>query len=102
MPELQKGESLNAFVGKYMGSKEARKSFPKAKQRAAVAYSEFRGKKKAAKSGSAKLDARKASEIRQRRQAGESLDSLSRSFEISKAMASKVGRGEAWKEGERK
>jgi hypothetical protein len=99
MPEPQKGESLNDFMGKYMGSKEAKKSFPKMKQRAAVAYSEFRGKKKVSNS---KLDARKADEIRQRRLAGESLDSLSRSFEISKAMASKVGRGEAWKQGERK
>jgi hypothetical protein len=99
MPEPKKGESLNDFMGKFMGSSEARKSFPKKKQRAAVAYSEFRGKKKAR---SSKLDSHKASEIRQRRQAGESLDSLSRSFEISKAMASKVGRGEAWKEGERK
>lgn len=40
MPEPQKGERLGAFVSKYMGSKEARKRFPKAKQRAAVAYSE--------------------------------------------------------------
>jgi hypothetical protein len=40
MPEPRSGQSLGAFVSKYMGSKEARKSFPKAKQRAAVAYSE--------------------------------------------------------------
>jgi hypothetical protein len=49
MPEPTKGESLSDFVGKYMGSKEARKSFPKQSQRAAVAYSEFRSKKKKAK-----------------------------------------------------
>lgn len=42
MPEPHKGESLGNFVSKYMGSKEARKHFPKAKQRAAVAYSEAR------------------------------------------------------------
>jgi hypothetical protein len=49
MPEPTKGESLSDFVGKFMGSKEARKSFPKDKQRAAVAYSEFKSKKKARK-----------------------------------------------------
>jgi hypothetical protein len=95
MPEPIKGESLSDFVGKFMGSKESRKSFPKSKQRAAVAYSEFRNSKK---KSSAKLDKQKAGEIRQRRQAGESLESLARHFEISKAMASKVGRGESWKE----
>lgn len=42
MPDPVKGERLGAFVSKYMGSKEARKRFPKAKQRAAVAYSEAR------------------------------------------------------------
>lgn len=42
MPEPTKGESLSGFVAKYMKSKEARKSFPKKKQRAAVAYSEAR------------------------------------------------------------
>lgn len=46
MPEPHKGESLSNFVGRYMGSKEARKSFPKQKQRAAVAYSEFKRKKR--------------------------------------------------------
>lgn len=48
MPDPAKHESLAAFVGRYMGSKEARKSFPKQSQRAAVAYSEYkRAKKKA-------------------------------------------------------
>ncbi len=42
MPEPTKGESLSGFVAKYMGSKEARKKFPKRSQRAAVAYSEGR------------------------------------------------------------
>lgn len=46
MPEPSKGESLSDFVSKYMGSKESRKSFPDQKQRAAVAYSVFRQRKK--------------------------------------------------------
>ena len=46
MPEPHKGESLSNFVGRYMGSAEAQKSFPKKKQRAAVAYSEFKRKKR--------------------------------------------------------
>jgi len=46
MPEPHKGEKLNTFVSRYMGSGEAQKSFPDQKQRAAVAYSEFRRKKK--------------------------------------------------------
>jgi hypothetical protein len=46
VPEIQKGEKLNAWVSKYMGSKKANKDFPDQKQRAAVAYSEWREKKK--------------------------------------------------------
>lgn len=46
MPSPAKGESLSGFVSKYMGSSEARKSFPKRAQRAAVAYSEYREAKK--------------------------------------------------------
>jgi len=46
MPEPQKGESLSGFVSRYMGSKRARKDFPKQSQRAAVAYSEYRRRKK--------------------------------------------------------
>lgn len=42
MPTPTKGEKLNHFIGRYMKSKEARKSFPKQSQRAAVAYSEAR------------------------------------------------------------
>lgn len=45
-PEPQKGESLADFVGKYVSSKESEKSFPNKKQRLAVAYSEFKRKKK--------------------------------------------------------
>ena len=46
MPEPQKGEPLNKFVSRYMGSKRAGKDFPNSKQRAAVAYSEYREAKK--------------------------------------------------------
>ena len=42
MPEPHRGEPLNKFISRYVGSKRARKDFPKAKQRAAVAYSEAR------------------------------------------------------------
>lgn len=45
-PKPQKGESLSEFMGRFMGSKEAERSFPKKKQRLAVAYSEFRARKK--------------------------------------------------------
>jgi hypothetical protein len=40
MPEPHRGEPLNKFIGRYVSSKEATKSFPKKKQRLAVAYSE--------------------------------------------------------------
>ena len=40
MPEPVKGEPLNRFISRYVSSKEAIKSFPKKKQRLAVAYSE--------------------------------------------------------------
>lgn len=39
MPSRAKGEPLNKFIGRYMRSKESRRSFPDPKQRAAVAYS---------------------------------------------------------------
>jgi hypothetical protein len=45
MPEPAKGEALGTFVQRYMGSKHARKKFPKKAQRAAVAYSEGRSAK---------------------------------------------------------
>lgn len=46
MPSVEKGEKLSDFVSRYMGSKKSRKDFPDQKQRAAVAYSEFREAKK--------------------------------------------------------
>jgi hypothetical protein len=46
MPSVEKGEKLSSFISRYMGSKRANKDFPDQKQRAAVAYSEWREKKK--------------------------------------------------------
>jgi len=46
MPNPTHGEKLQSFVSRYMGSEHAREKFPSQKQRAAVAYSEFRRKKK--------------------------------------------------------
>jgi hypothetical protein len=46
MPNPEKHESMNAYVSRFMGSKEALSSFPKQSQRAAVAYSKFRRRKK--------------------------------------------------------
>jgi hypothetical protein len=46
MPEPVKGEKLSDFIARYMGSKESRKSFPRKSQRAAVAYAEYRKRKK--------------------------------------------------------
>lgn len=46
MPEPRKGENLSKFMGRYMGSSEAERSFPNKKQRLAVAYSEFKRRKK--------------------------------------------------------
>ena len=45
MPEPVQHESLNAYVGRFMGSGEARKDFPKQSQRAAIAYSKYRKRK---------------------------------------------------------
>jgi len=42
MPARRAGEKLSNFIGRYMSSKHAQKSFPKQKQRLAVAYSEAR------------------------------------------------------------
>jgi hypothetical protein len=41
MPKPRKGEKEQKFVSRFMSSGEAINSFPEAKQRAAVAYSEF-------------------------------------------------------------
>ena len=46
VPTPAKGERMADFVGRFMGSQEARKTFPKQSQRAAVAYSEYRERKK--------------------------------------------------------
>lgn len=46
MPTPVKGEKLSTFMHRFMGSGEAKKSFPNAKQRIAVAESEYRARKK--------------------------------------------------------
>ena len=46
MPTPKTGENLSSFVSRYMGSGEAQKSFPKQSQRAAVAYSVYKRRKK--------------------------------------------------------
>lgn len=48
MPSPTRKESLSGFVSRYMGSVEGRRSFPDQKQRAAVAYSEYKRRKKKA------------------------------------------------------
>lgn len=42
MPKPNPGESEADFVARYMSSEEAKKAFPDAKQRSAVAYSEYK------------------------------------------------------------
>ncbi len=46
MPSPRKGESEKDFVNRYMNSAEAKRSFPDAKQRAAVAHSTYRNRNK--------------------------------------------------------
>ena len=46
MPEPSKGETLRHYMKRFMGSSEAGKSFPSAKQRVAVAYEMFKRRKK--------------------------------------------------------
>lgn len=46
MPEPRKGENLAHYIGRFIGSAEAEKSFPDKKQRMAVAYSLYKRKKK--------------------------------------------------------
>lgn len=46
MPEPHKGENLSKFISRFMRSGEVEKSFPKSKQRLAVAYSMFKKRKK--------------------------------------------------------
>ena len=44
MPEPTEGESQDKYVSRFVGSEEAKKSFPDIKQRLAVAYSKYRQK----------------------------------------------------------
>lgn len=53
MPYPKSGESQRNYLARFMGSGEAQNSFPDAKQRAAVAYSEYRRRKRR-KNGSQK------------------------------------------------
>jgi hypothetical protein len=46
LPTPKKGEKTKDFVGRFMGHAEANKTFPEAKQRAAVAYQTYRDTKK--------------------------------------------------------
>ena len=46
MPRPQASESLNNYLGRFMGSSEAKADFPKRKQRIAVAMSMYRRRKK--------------------------------------------------------
>jgi hypothetical protein len=46
MPEPSKGENLSHYLQRFMRSDEAEKSFPKSKQRYAVAMSMFKKRKK--------------------------------------------------------
>lgn len=49
MPHPKKGESMSDYIGRFMGSKEAKGDFPKRKQRVAVAKSMFKRRKKRGK-----------------------------------------------------
>jgi hypothetical protein len=46
MPHPTKGETMGHFLGRFMGSGEARSDFKDPKQRAAVAYSMYRKRKR--------------------------------------------------------
>lgn len=46
MPKPESGEKLSTFLHRFLKSGEAKKSFPNAKQRIAVAESEYRARKK--------------------------------------------------------
>ena len=46
MPNPEKHESMNSYLHRFMGSGEARRDFPTQSQRAAVAYSKFRKRKR--------------------------------------------------------
>ena len=57
MPHPHAGEEKSHYVGRFMGSTEARSDFPDPKQRAAVAYSMFGEKKKPQKKAEALAEA---------------------------------------------
>jgi len=42
MPERHKGEPLNHFISRFVGSKREERKFPKKSQRLAVGYAEAR------------------------------------------------------------
>jgi hypothetical protein len=42
MPAREKGEPLNQFIARFVGSDRERRKFPKLKQRLAVGYAEAR------------------------------------------------------------
>ncbi len=42
MPKRKEGEPLSTFIGRFVGNKRERKTFPDLKQRLAVGYSEAR------------------------------------------------------------
>jgi hypothetical protein len=42
MPEKRSGESLSAFIGRFVSSKREKKQFPSIKQRLAVGFAEAR------------------------------------------------------------
>jgi hypothetical protein len=46
MPRPKRNEAAESFIGRFMGSGEAQKSFPSQKQRLAVAYAELKARKK--------------------------------------------------------
>jgi hypothetical protein len=46
MPNPKKGERRAAYISRFMDSEEAKADFPKPKQRAAVADSKWRNRKK--------------------------------------------------------
>jgi hypothetical protein len=44
MPQRESGEKLSDFIGRFVGSKREKRSFPSIKQRLAVGYAEARRK----------------------------------------------------------
>ena len=48
MPTPKRSEKLSSFISRYVSSPESERSFPKKKQRLAVAYSVYKERKKKA------------------------------------------------------